>query len=152
VNNNQIKFNSKLNTGDTVTVTYAYYSGEGTINIDVKDLFWPIQNFTLPPSVVNGTLHIRKSDAHIGDDDWIYDPVTGALYLNKALKPSDTVKVSYRYIGNTGLGPFDYRENYINNEALSGVVLAFGRRAEVGEKLYVMVSDDREPVADVFGG
>lgn len=50
------------------------------------------------------------------------------------------------------LGPFPFREERAVVDAIPGVVLAFGRRVEVGDAFAVLVYRRREPAAMVYGG
>lgn len=50
------------------------------------------------------------------------------------------------------LGPYPFNYNRSNTTVLPGVVLAFGKRAAVGDKVAVVVYDERVDVAEAFGG
>lgn len=71
--------------------------------------------------------------------------------LEEVGSPGWSVTAKYLWDGSTS-GPFKCAELTSNNIAIPGVVLAFGRRVEVGDKQAVMVSEDREPQADAIGG
>lgn len=64
-----------------------------------------------------------------------------------------TMKISadYKY-EIPSLGPFQFREERAINSAIPGVVLAFGRRVEIGDAFAVLVYRRREPSALVYGG
>ena len=49
-------------------------------------------------------------------------------------------------------GPYPITEMHANNTALPGVVLAFGRRAQAGDQLAIVVHDIRRPAALEYGG
>lgn len=68
-------------------------------------------------------------------------PLTGGRWL----------AADYRYEGDS-VGPIPLVELAANNTAIPGAVLAFGRRAEAGDQLAVVVQDHRAPAALEFGG
>jgi len=49
-------------------------------------------------------------------------------------------------------GPFTLTEMHANNQAIPGVVMAFGRRAEAGDQFAIMVHDIRRPAYLEYGG
>jgi len=83
--------------------------------------------------------------------DYFLNPNTGELVLVNPLAEGDKLAASYQVPGTT-IGPVVFKENMSNNTALPGVVLAFGRRIEVGDRVVVIVGQTRENVARVFGG
>jgi hypothetical protein len=83
--------------------------------------------------------------------DYTADPATGAITLVRPLPSSDFLSADYRYAGES-VGPFSVPQDGSNNTAIPGVVLAFGRRAEDGDIMLVVVGDVREPSAQEYGG
>ena len=83
--------------------------------------------------------------------DYTADPETGAITMARAYGPTDFLSVDYRYAG-PSLGPFPVPQDGSNNEAIPGVVLAFGRRAQAGDIMAVIVGDQREDSALEYGG
>jgi hypothetical protein len=83
--------------------------------------------------------------------DYTADPATGIITLTCPLPPSDFLSVDYRYAGES-VGPFPVPQDGSNNTAIPGVVLAFGRRAEDGDIMLVVVGDVREASAREYGG
>jgi len=68
-------------------------------------------------------------------------PLTGGRYL----------EVDYRYAGTT-VGPVKLNPGMADNKTIPGVVLAFGRRNQKGDKMVVMVDEIRRPTALEYGG
>lgn len=79
------------------------------------------------------------------------DAATGKIILTRPLPPGTSLSTDYYYSG-TSLGPFPVQENGANNEAIPGVVLAFGRRAFDGDIMAVVVSRAREGSVREYGG
>lgn len=61
------------------------------------------------------------------------------------------ISADYRYPGES-LGPLPFEWNRADTTTLPGVVLAFGKRAEKGQKVAVVVYRDRVSAAQVHGG
>lgn len=76
---------------------------------------------------------------------------TGEITLVEPLGGGRSLQADYRYPV-PSRGPFPFAENTANNAAIPGVVLAFGRRASVGDKMAVVVHSVRQPVALEYGG
>jgi len=150
---NRIKFNQKLQSGDHIVASYGYYDTATAPEVQCSVLFGLTQTYTIPLNIIPGTLEVIRNKALQGiNRDFTYDPATGTLFINKVLKSNDTLKVTYRHSGFVDEGPYTFKQNYVNTDALPGVVLAFGRRNQVGDKVMVMVNDKREVVADAYGG
>jgi len=78
--------------------------------------------------------------------------VTGAsVALAAPPLGSRYVVASYKYEGETK-GPFPLYEMQANNQAIPGVVLAFGRQVSVGDQMAVVVYPERELAALEYGG
>ena len=77
--------------------------------------------------------------------------LTGGINLTAPLVDGRWLQGQYRYIGDT-TGPHPIYEMQANNEAIPGVVLAFGRRFEAGDQLAVIVEETRRPAALEYGG
>jgi hypothetical protein len=76
---------------------------------------------------------------------------TGEVILTAALDGGRWLQADYRYSA-TSTGPFPLVEQHANNQAIPGVVMAFGRRVEVGDQLGVVVQAARYPSALEYGG
>lgn len=83
--------------------------------------------------------------------NYTVDYTTGVITLGEVLPNGITLSADYRYPG-TSTGPYIIRDNHTNVTAIPGVVLAFGRRAEAGDLMSVIVGDRREAVALEYGG
>ena len=79
------------------------------------------------------------------------DPATGLITLNKPLLNGQYLLADYRYQGPTS-GPWVLHENRANNQAIPGVVLAFGRRNKKGDRMAVVVQPIRDAAALEYGG
>ena len=75
----------------------------------------------------------------------------GEIVLDTALGSGRYLTADYRYPGES-TGPHDLFEMHANHKAIPGVVLAFGRRIERGDRMAVVVQDIRRPSALEYGG
>ena len=76
---------------------------------------------------------------------------TGEIQLLRALGSNGSISADYRYTGTT-TGPWTFNENTALVQPIPGVVMAFGRRAEKGDRVAVVVQRKRQPAAQEFGG
>ncbi len=83
--------------------------------------------------------------------DYRVDYQTGAVELLTSFGKGSTLTADYRYAG-TSIGPVGFFWNTADYTTLPGVVLAFGKRAETGQKVAVVVYQDRVDAAQAFGG
>lgn len=79
------------------------------------------------------------------------DPATGTITLLRPLANNQYLLADYRYQGPTS-GPWVIHENRSNNQAIPGVVLAFGRRNKKGDRMAVVVQPIRDSAALEYGG
>ena len=76
---------------------------------------------------------------------------TGGITLTQPLTGGRWLQADYRHPLESQ-GPYPIVEMHANNTAIPGVVLAFGRRAQAGDQLAVMVHDIRQPAYMEYGG
>jgi len=76
---------------------------------------------------------------------------TGGITLTAPLTGGRWLQADYRYPVESR-GPYSIIEMHANNTAIPGVVLAFGRKAEAGDQMAVMVHDIRRPAYMEYGG
>lgn len=79
------------------------------------------------------------------------DPNTGTITLTQPMGRGRSLVADYRYPGET-TGPHPIYENYANNTAIPGCVLAFGRRNKKGDRMAVVVQEVRQAAAQEYGG
>jgi len=77
--------------------------------------------------------------------------LTGGITLMTELTGGRWLQADYRYQAESS-GPYPIHEMHANNSAIPGVVLAFGRKADVGDQLAVIVHDIRRPAYQEYGG
>ena len=94
---------------------------------------------------VNGRLLLAEGR------DYTVNYKTGGITFLVRFAPNEEVVADYRYPA-PSMGPFEYQWNTANFRALPGVVLAFGKRGKVGDKVAVKVAPDREDAALAYGG
>jgi len=66
--------------------------------------------------------------------------------------PSNSLITADYRIPRDSIGPIPFRWNASNTEVMPGVVLAFGKRAEKGQKVAVVVYSSRVDAAQAYGG
>lgn len=102
---------------------------------------------------VNGTLRIwinRKLPFYEGKD-YTVDYATGDVTLLANLMPGQILTADYRYPVDS-IGPIEWKWNTADWKTLPGVILAFGKRGKKGDKVAVVVYDDRVDTATAYGG
>lgn len=75
----------------------------------------------------------------------------GVITFLAPMAPGSTVTADYRYPGES-IGPVPFQWNMADATTLPGVVLAFGKRARKGDKVAVVVYQDRVQAAEAYGG
>ncbi len=83
--------------------------------------------------------------------DYTVDYRTGAVTLAIRTPPQTTLTADYRYPA-PSIGPVDYYWNRSDHTTLPGVVMAFGKRGKVGDKVAIVVYEDRVEAAKAYGG
>lgn len=83
--------------------------------------------------------------------DYTIDYRTGAVHFLVRFNPNDLVAADYRF-SEESRGPFKYQWNTSDFKTLPGVVMAFGKRSKVGDKVAIAVSPDRTDAALAYGG
>ena len=76
---------------------------------------------------------------------------TGELELLQPVENGRWLTADYRFPGES-VGPYPLTPGHANNTAIPGVVLAFGRRNQKGDRIAVVVQDIRRPAALEYGG
>ncbi len=83
--------------------------------------------------------------------DFVADYETGEISFLKDPPPGAVVRADYRYKpGRTG--PYEFSRDKFDISAIPGAVVAFGDRAQLGDKFAVVVTGERADAADVYGG
>jgi hypothetical protein len=101
-----------------------------------------------------GSLRVYEMPGNIVQYEGIQysaDPATGQITLTDPPAPNTYFSIDYRYAAESR-GPFLLPVNGSNNNAIPGVVLAFGRRAQENDVMSVVVGRSREACALEYGG
>jgi hypothetical protein len=80
-----------------------------------------------------------------------YDGGQGAVELLTKFQPGTKLTADYRYAA-PSVGPVEFYWNTSDDKTLPGVVMAFGKRAEKGNKVAIVVYPERVDAAQAFGG
>lgn len=83
--------------------------------------------------------------------DFNVDYGSGALTLLRHFSPNGRLTADYRYAV-PSIGPVAFQWNTADFQTLPGIIMAFGKRAEAGNKIAIVVYQDRVDTAQAFGG
>lgn len=83
--------------------------------------------------------------------DYTVNYDTGAITLLGQFGAGSTLTADFRYAG-TSLGPIPFTWNAADVTTIPGVVLAFGKRAKAGDRVAVVIYEDRVDSANAYGG
>jgi len=102
---------------------------------------------------VSGTLRLWENNRFllVEGEHYALDSETGKISFLQNANPGATVTASYRYALESS-GPYSYQWNKADFTTLPGVVLAFGKRGKVGDKVAIVVYEDRVETAHIYGG
>lgn len=110
--------------------------------------------FSLQNTPLDGTLRIYEMPSNLvlyETTNYTFDKATNIVTLTKPLPEGLSLSADYRYPLESR-GPFPIKANYSNRTAIEGVIIAFGRRCTKGDRMAIMISPYREPVALEYGG
>lgn len=102
---------------------------------------------------VPGTLRLWENRRFLYQEGVHYqiDYGTGAIRLLTRATPGGILVASYRY-ATASIGPVPFHWNCADFTTLPGVVMAFGKRAQKGDKIAIVVYEDRVEAATAHGG
>ena len=102
---------------------------------------------------VKGTLRLWENRKFLLNEGTHYrvDYGTGAIELLIRSSAGAILTADYRYQV-PSVGPVTYQWNRSDFSTLPGVVLAFGKRGKIGDKVAVVVYEDRVETAQAYGG
>lgn len=83
--------------------------------------------------------------------DFSVNHETGEVTFLKNTPADDVVYADYRYQLDRQ-GPYDYYYESTDMTAIPGAIIAFGDRAQVCDKIAIVVGDTRAETAEVYGG
>lgn len=115
----------------------------------VDDLTYQAQN-----PILAGSLRLYEMPGaiqFIEGINYTIDPDNGTVSLVQPLPRNGSLSADYRYPA-PSTGPFPIVQMQANNHALPGVVMAFGRRVQAGDRFAVAVTARREATALEYGG
>lgn len=98
------------------------------------------------------TLSDEAPQALVRNVDYSIDYATGEITLLQPLPSRMRLTADYRYDPDVEMGPYTVAPYQEVHNAIPGVVLCVGRRAKVGDRNIVIVSQFREEQARIYGG
>jgi len=107
----------------------------------------------LQNSPVEGTVRIWENHRFLLKEgvDYRVNYSNGAITLITTFSPQSVLTADYRYAADS-IGPVEFKWNTADAKTLPGIVIAFGKRAEAGQKVAVVVYEDRVDTAKAYGG
>lgn len=106
-----------------------------------------LQNVPAPGTV---RLFLNGRNMLIQGYDYTVDE-TGKIQFLQHFDRGSRISAEYRY-PTESIGPLDFYWNTSDATTLPGVVMAFGKRSEKGQKIAVVVTEDRTSTAEAYGG
>jgi len=102
---------------------------------------------------IQGTLRLWENRKFllVEGEHYQVDYTTGAIHLLSPSTAGSILTADYRYAV-PSVGPITFQWNKSDFTTLPGVVLAFGKRAKVADKVAVVVYEDRVEAAKAYGG
>ena len=100
-----------------------------------------------------GTLRLWENRRYLlrQGTDYALDSGDGHIEFLGRTSVNSVVTADYRY-PIPSIGPVQFQWNTPDVQTIPGVVLAFGKRARVGDKVAVVIYPDRVDAANAFGG
>lgn len=123
---------------------------ESPVETDSSSQIYTVSSGAFLDGSLRVTLYPQRLDLVEGTE-YIADPQTGEITILRSLREDDYIRVDYRYRA-PRRGPFYSAEMYGHHEAIPGVFLAFGKKAQEGDRHAIVVSDRREPTSFEYGG
>jgi hypothetical protein len=109
------------------------------------------QQATLQNVPSPGTLRLWLNQRVLLKEGTDYTVNGASIQFIRHYGENDRVTAEYRYAV-PSIGPVEFYWNQSNFTTLPGVVMAFGKRARVGDKVAVVVYQDRVDTANAYGG
>ena len=104
--------------------------------------------------ILDGSLRLYEMPGAIQlleGTNYTVDAAAGTVTLIEPLPRNGSLSADYRYAA-PSTGPHPIIQMQANNTALPGVVIAFGRRVQAGDRFAVVITARREPTALEYGG
>jgi hypothetical protein len=105
----------------------------------------------LPVNPDSEVIHIDGGDELKRNINYVIDYDSGRIIFNDDTNDYGNVSCDYQVIG-AELGPFVIEPYSLNNDAVPGVIIAFGDGIKVNDEQVVFVEKEEKPTAKVFGG
>lgn len=111
------------------------------------------QEAQLQQRPTKGTLRLWENRRFLLTEGVHYkvDYFSGAIELPQRFTPNSTLTADYFYPSDS-IGPVPFVWNTADFKTLPGVVMAFGKRSRVGDKIAIRVYPDRVESANAIGG
>jgi hypothetical protein len=105
-----------------------------------ESFYWLYKNSNVPIPLVPGK-------------DYSLEYSTGKITFLEAVPKGYQLVANYKWIPNPFLSqPYEFNSNWESHTIIPGVVLAIGRRAKAGDRQAIIVSQNQELQAKIYGG
>lgn len=149
---NRIEFFKPVEKFATIYTEYQYQSSAVETQVNISNVFDYLTIVDLPTiELVPDFFELYDRNTMLPTDTFTVDYTQGILTLLKIPIPNNSFEVSYRWsVGTTG--PYTVEKNSSYNNIIPGVILHFGSKFAVKDKLVVLVGENRKVCADEYGG
>lgn len=100
---------------------------------------------------VANTLRLWENGRHLLIEGTDFTANGSEITLQRTFSPESRLTADYRYAVES-IGPIPFSWNTSDTSTIPGVVMAFGKRAETGQRVAIVVYQDRVDTAEAFGG
>lgn len=137
-------------------IFHPYFEQDGTLALEVGEETYTIDFFAgeqrfddIIDRIESASDGVTATIEKTGD--YTFDPETGEVEFFRSFETGTRLTATYKYPLESK-GPFGIRKEHSNNSAIDGVTLAFGSRIVDGDKLAIVVHENRLPTAKEYGG
>lgn len=155
VDGSMIRLFRVLPKGAQLEIEILYFSSESKTQLKVSDLFAGncVYQLKLKPGdvIFPDFLEVYMNKVLLDPSKYLMDFSTGTLTLTTIPGISSDISVCYRLNRGTS-GPFEVTNSMLCNTIIPGAIIYFGNKFEEGDKVVVIVGDQRKNCADEYGG
>ncbi len=125
--------------GTETTAQLDHSGGSITIDVNSEDIYTAYVDGYRLYDLVRGT-------------DYTVNYTTGLVTFLQPLEKNHRIYVNYRYQMGYLRGPFPFKPFQEVDDAIPGVIISIGRRAQAGDQQVIVVTKERERQAKIYGG
>ena len=150
IDGSMIRFHRTLPKGAQLEIGILYFSTEVKSSLKITDLYEgnSVYKLKLKPGDIlfPGFLEVYMNNVMLDPSRYSMDFSTGTLTFNFVPGASSKLVVSYRLDRGTS-GPYEVKTGMLSNTVIPGSIIYFGNMFEEGDKVVVIVGDQRKNCA-----